>query len=306
MSGRIWASLKRGEAPPGWGWLHSAKLVFQPRWAPLFHSLRLDSIGAIVTSPLGEIVSHDRKMEKNDVKRLALTESGQTRVFFVKRYYNYLFEKIWKRAFRGSWWPPSMVKTEYVNLLQLSDWGFLVPEPVAYGEQRFAGGLINAFLISLEIPQAMGLDYLLGTWLPAQPTATRRRVRSDLVTHLASLTRRMHDRGFEHHDFFLRNLMISGTDVSKLYLLDAPRGRRWPVWIARKRAVFDLATLDSAAPKVFRRSERLKFFLLYRGHQRLTAPDKAMIRKILKRAEPWRPRQILRLDRALHIESSPD
>ena len=278
-------------------------MVIEPAWADLLKSVHMDSIPGVVTSPLGEIISQDRKMEKNDVKRLEVEWSGRKYVFYVKRYYNYLFEKIWKRAFRGSWWPPSMVKSEFVNLKRLEKWGINIPEPVAYGEHRFGGGLINAFIISLEIPQAMGLDYLVNNWLPDQPPHTQKSVRAELIDSLAEVTRRMHDHGFEHHDYFLRNIMVSDFDFSKLFILDAPRGRAWPRWLGRLRAPHDLATLDAAAPKIFRRTERLRFFLKYRGHHRLTSSDKAMIRRIMKLALPWRDRQIRRLHRSLHVEA---
>jgi hypothetical protein len=195
-----------------------------------------------------------------------------------------------------------MVKAEYENLEKLSCWGFKVPEPVAYGEHRFAGALINAYLVTREIPQAMGLDYLIREWLPRQSVSVQKETRVKLIQHLADALRAMHRHGFEHHDLFFRNLMVSGLDVTKLYVMDAPRGKQWPRFIMRFRRVQDLATLDAAATWMFRRPERMRFLLRYLGRKRLTSSDKALIRKILKMAEPWREKQIARLERAIVID----
>jgi hypothetical protein len=50
-----------------------------------------------------------------------------------------------------------MLRTEYENLDKLAKCGLRTPELVAYGDHRFAGGVINSFIITKEIPQAMGL-----------------------------------------------------------------------------------------------------------------------------------------------------
>ncbi len=49
----------------------------------------------------------------------------------------------------------------------------------------------------------------------------------------------------------------------------------------RYRIIKDLACLDKVAKYQLPRSVRLRFFLQYRGHSKLTPADKKMLRRIL-------------------------
>lgn len=246
----------------------------------------------------------DRKQEKNVVKRIEITYEGETRVFYLKLYWNHLFEKIWARAFRGSLVGRSMVRAEYDNLERLAKCGLRIPQLVAYGDHRFAGGIIHAFIITEEIPKAMGVDYLVHEWFGQQAEEDRKQKTDELIHEVARVVKQMHDHGFEHHDLFLRNMMVSEQDMSKLYVMDAPRGYFWPQFIMRKRRAFDLATLDSAATQAFSRSQRMRFMHLYLGCNRLTEEDKQLVRKVLTISEPMRERQIKRLERSIAVDEN--
>jgi len=304
MRNQIWAELKKGTAPAGLRWLNTHRVVINPGYRELLETADLDSIQGVIRSKLGDVISTDSKQEKNVVKRIEITFEGQPRVFYLKLYWNYLFEKIWGRAFRGSLVGRSMVRAEYENLEKLAGWGFRVPQLVAWGDHRFAGGVIHAYIITEEIPQAMGVDYLAHEWFARQTGAVSEQKKAELIHEVARSVRRMHDHGFEHHDLFLRNMMISGQDMSKLYLMDAPRAYTWPAFIMRKRRAVDLATLDAAATQVFTRSQRMRFMHIYLEHDRLTDQDKQLIRQVLERARPMRERQVKRLERSIAVDEN--
>jgi tRNA A-37 threonylcarbamoyl transferase component Bud32 len=304
MQNKIWTALKKGTAPKGLGWLNKHRVVINPDYRDLLKTAGLDTIQGVLRSKLGEVISTDRKQEKNVVKRIEITCQGKPRVFYLKLYWNYLFEKIWNRAFRGSLVGRSMVRAEYENLEKLAGWGFRVPQLVAWGDHRFAGGVIHAFIITEEIPQAMGVDYLASDWFEQQGKAVREQNKTELITEVAGAVKRMHEHGFEHHDLFLRNMMVSGQDMSKLYMMDAPRAYIWPAFIMQKRRSFDLATLDAAATEAFTRSQRMRFMHIYLGHQRLTDADKQLIRQVLKQAKPMRKRQVKRLERSIAVDEN--
>jgi hypothetical protein len=86
--------------------------------------------------------------------------------------------------------------------------------------------------------------------------------------------------------------------------MDAPRGYFWPEFIMRTRRTFDLATLDAAATEVFTRSQRMRFMHIYLQRGQLTDNDKQLIRKVLKRAEPMRERQLKRLERSIAVDEN--
>jgi tRNA A-37 threonylcarbamoyl transferase component Bud32 len=298
----IWEEVKNGGAPEGWSWLDSYRIECHPGHEGLLRTADLDTIAGMLRCEEGHLIDPQPNQNKNEVRRLEVEHEGVTYKLFLKRYYNYRLRSIWRRAFRGAIFPPSVVKAEHDNLELLKSWGLHVPESVVYGEHRFAGALINGYLVSLEIPDAMGLDYLIREWLPQQDAALQQETRTILIGHLADAVRIMHENGFEHHDLFFRNIMISGLDFTKLYMMDAPRGRCWPRFVIRRLRVNDLATLDAAAVFMFRNTERLKFMLRYLGRERLSAEDKELIRKILMRSNPQRERQIVRLERAIIID----
>jgi tRNA A-37 threonylcarbamoyl transferase component Bud32 len=302
MRNHIWTQLKQGVAPKGLQWLNTHRVNINPDYRELLKAADLETIQGVLRSKLGDVISTDRKQEKNVVKRIEISYEGKPRVFYLKLYWNYHFQKIRARAFRGSLVGRSMVRAEYENLEKLAGWGFRVPQLVAYGDHRFAGGVIHAFIITEEIPQAMGVDYLTHEWLDQQTEEVRKQKQAELIVAVARAVRQMHDHGFEHHDLFLRNMMVSGQDMKKLYLMDAPRAYKWPAFIMRRRRAVDLATLDAAATEVFTRSQRMRFMHIYLGHDRLSDADKQLIRQVLNRAKPMRERQLKRLERSIAVD----
>jgi tRNA A-37 threonylcarbamoyl transferase component Bud32 len=123
-----------------------------------------------------------------------------------------------------------------------------------------------------------------------------------LVLRLADYTRRLHSHRFVHHDYFWRNIILTGKDLTRFFLIDAHKGTPWRSWAEWPSRAKDLATLDAPAPRFYRQTERLRFFLRYSGHPSLTAEDKKLIRLVLKMAAPLRERQYRRVERARPIE----
>jgi len=304
MLNQLWTALEEGAAPKGLRCLNTHRIVIHPDYTERLKTLGLDSIPGVLHSSREETTCTDANQEKNVVKRIEITYEGQTQAFYLKLFRNSDFKVIWTRAFRGSFFGRSMLRTEYENLEKLAKCGLRTPELVAYGDHRFAGGVINSFIITKEIPQAMGVDYLAHEWLGQQTDEDRKRKTDELVHEAARVVKKMHGHGFEHHDLFLRNMMISELDMSKLYVMDTPRGFFWPRFIMRKRRAFDLATLDSAATQSFTRSQRMRFMLQYLSHDRLTKEDKQFVRKVLALCEPMSKRQLRRLERSISVDEN--
>src|SRR5690606_22696241 len=96
---------------------------------------------------------------------------------------------------------------------------------------------------------------------------------------LARATRVLHDHHFAHNDLKWRNLLVNSQ--GELFLIDCPTGSFWWGPFLRYRIVKDLACLDKVAKYHLSRTQRLRFYLLYRGRQRLSTGDKRRIRQIL-------------------------
>jgi len=299
---KIWGSLEKAERPDVLGWMCWDKIRINPDYAPILKAAGLDTMAGVYQTQLGEIISQDGKKEKNDVLRIELEDEGRTRVFYLKRYWNREWSKIWKRAPRGALLGPSIVKAEFEKMERLGEYGIRIPGLVAFGNQRFCGGVINSFIMTEEIPKAMGVDFVVGAWMEQQPKELHEIHREALLAEVARCLKIMHAHGFEHHDLFLRNMMISGQDMTALYILDCPRAYIWPWFIMRFRRVHDLATLDAAASELLRPTQRMRFMHLYLGRNQLTDEDKQLVRKVLKRADPMRARQVARLDRSIPVD----
>lgn len=97
---------------------------------------------------------------------------------------------------------------------------------------------------------------------------------------LADGTRTLHDHHFTHNDLKWRNLLVN--DNAELFFIDCPTGSFWWGPLLRYRIVKDLACLDKVAKYHLSRTQRLRFYLQYRGRRRLSEGDKRRVRQILK------------------------
>ena len=168
------------------------------------------------------------------------------------------------------------VEAEWQNLQYFSDWGIAVAPLVAWGMQRRAGFFQRGALITSEVPGTTDMAAMACAGDPR--LADRQWVRS-VSEQLAHATRTLHDHRFAHNDLKWRNLLVN--EAGKLFLIDCPSGDFWWGPLLNHRIVKDLACLDKVARYSLSRTQRLRFFLLYRRQARMTPGDKTMICKIL-------------------------
>jgi hypothetical protein len=109
----------------------------------------------------------------------------------------------------------------------------------------------------------------------------------------------MHSNGFEHHDLFFRNLIVTEQNMSNLYVFDCPRASVWPSFLIKSRRVHDLALLDAGSTVAFSPSQRMRFMHQYLGCDRLSDEGKELVRAELKCAAPKCEKQLRRLKRSL-------
>ena len=169
------------------------------------------------------------------------------------------------------------VKAEWQNLKIFAKWGIPTAPIVAYGLERRAGAFVRGALITRELERTRDLALMANQG----DARLRDAVWVEGVSRqLASATRVLHDHHFAHNDLKWRNLLVN--DSGELFLIDCPTGSFWWGALLRYRIVKDLACLDKVASKVLSRSQRLRFYLQYRGRERLSVGDKRRVRKIVK------------------------
>ena len=168
------------------------------------------------------------------------------------------------------------VKAEWQNLKLFARWGVPTAAVVAYGLERQWGRFVRGALITRELANTEDLaqlakcdDSRLGDlrWVDG------------ISRQLARATRILHDHHFTHNDLKWRNLLVD--DQAGLFFIDCPTGSFWWGPLLSYRIAKDLACLDKVAKYKLSRSQRLRFYLQYRGHQRLQAEDKQRIRQIV-------------------------
>ena len=273
--------------------LHGDHVFAQPGWESLLREHDLFSTAAFHACREGMVV---RKGTGSEVLRLELNGTGPPRTLFLKKQWIANSAQFRNRIFRGTVFGMTRVRREFENLQRLRDWGLNAPAPVAYSEERRFAWLMRSSLLTEGVPNPVGLDLFIRDHLPALPPGEQRRQRRELIHRLAEVTRRLHEHQFCHRDFFWRNIVLAEVRLDRLYVLDMPRGYLWQEPLMGR--AIDLAALDAPAIPFFRRTDRLRFFLAYVEHKRLTEEDKKLIRIVLQLAGPARKRQLR------HVRSS--
>ncbi|MDU9401357.1 lipopolysaccharide kinase InaA family protein [Pseudomonas sp. zfem004] len=168
------------------------------------------------------------------------------------------------------------IKAEWQNLKQFAKWGIPTAEVVAWGLERNGLAFGRGAMITRELPNTEDLSALAERNDPR----LKDRVWVDHVSRqLARHTREMHDHHFAHNDLKWRNLLVD--DQGTLFFIDCPTGDFWRGFMLRHRLIKDLACLDKVAKYHLSATQRLRFYLQYRRHARLTARDKRRIRQVL-------------------------
>lgn len=206
---------------------------------------------------------------------------------FLKRYQpEYL--PWWRWPLRAVRWPGCGDEAlhEWRMIHALRARGFNTPVPLAVGQHTVAGLVTRSFLLTAEIEGGIAAH----EYLRRLSGAARR----TLLMRIAELTRRFHQAGFVHKDYYLNHILIveppRGTDAPELFLIDLQRVRG-PGRVGERWLVKDLAALIYSAQLVrATRSDLLAFYKTCLARPRLDARDKRRIRRILARVDGLRRR----------------
>lgn len=208
---------------------------------------------------------------------IRLTVDG--RRFYVKRYAGN-GKNLWRRWFgMRALLGPQRVKKEWQNLLVFRAMGIPTATLVGYGLERYFGRFVRGALITEELRETRDLAFI------AKSGDSRLRDRSwvaEVSRQVALYTRTLHAAGFIHNDLKWRNLLVDSADKPTVYLIDCPTGGYWFGVFLKYRIVKDLACLDKVACSYLSRTQRLRFYLDYVQHSRLSQDDKRSVRKIVR------------------------
>ena len=204
---------------------------------------------------------------QSDVVHLQVGARG----YYVKRYHA---EGSWLRRVIGR----PRIKGEWQNLLFFRAWGIPVASVVAYGMERRSGAFYRGAVITEELYETSDLAQLAST---RDPRLRDVRWVKQVMQQIARATRIMHDRRFAHNDLKWRNILVDNQPQPGIYMIDCPTGSFWWGPFLEHRKIKDLACLDKMGRAELSRTQRLRFYLMYVGRQRLEPADRRRIRRIL-------------------------
>ena len=212
----------------------------------------------------GETITSERL---SDLIRVNINNSD----YYVKRY---RFAGKGLRRFLGM----SRIQSEWQNLLWFREQKIATATVVAFGFEKSWGVFQRGALITQAIPNSEDLASLARA---DDPRLSDAKWVNKISMQAAKMLQKMHNKSFVHNDFKWRNLLVDDED--RLFVIDCPLGAFWRGALLRYRCIKDLAMLDRVAKYKLRRSQRMRFYLQYRGHQHLTNEDKRQLKQLLSR-----------------------
>ncbi len=251
-------------------------LIVNKDFLHLLKEAGLDSFDALMDHATGEVIDH---RPIRTVVRLELVDGGLRRYFYLKRHYIPL-----KGRIRGFLRPGGIedARNEWHKIVMLKEQGYQTMEPVAYGE-RGAFLETRALTLTEELYGAIRVEDYIPRLHRDGGTENLERKRR-IIEKLALISKRFHQDGFNHQDFYLGHFLINPS-TEEIFLIDLQRvqKRDRPV---RRWVLKDLAQLVFSAINTegFHGTDLVRFGHIYLGRKRFTPADRRLIRQILRKA----------------------
>ena len=223
-------------------------------------------------------------IKENNVRvSLFLTLPGSGEVIFVKRYKSLGFMNIFKYFFFSS-----KASSEWKNMNHFLSNDIPVPIPIAKGEKRKLRCLLDSYLITKAIVNAMPLHNYVADHLDVDKSPDALLKRRILIKKLALLVQQIHNGGFFYRDLHAGNILVlESNGETQLCLIDFHKVwhyRYLPIWMR----VRDLAQLRNSLSAS--RTDRLRFLQEYaKTNPSFFKRLKIYARRIERKAEKlWR------------------
>ena len=165
---------------------------------------------------------------------------------------------------------------------ELTAAGIGAPKVISYGEQWDTLFEKRSFLITERIPDAESIERKLPEYFNEPATKETLRLRRDFIARLANFIKTFHETTYRHRDLYFAHIFYD--DADRFFLIDLARAFK-PSVLNRRFRVKDLAQIFYSAPgRYFSKTDRMRFYIGYTGRRKLTHEDKAIIRRVAKKA----------------------
>ena len=206
-------------------------------------------------------------------------QEGETVCAYLKRHFSLSFGKCLREMIRFS--SKKTAFDEFSNILAFHKAGLPTMRPVAAGKRAGKVFGSESFLITKGIKDCVTLETYAESCLKTK-TFTEK---TNLIKKIALLSRKMHQSGFNHRDFYLCHFFIGIKENNKdeLFIVDLHRvdiRKKMPErWIIK-----DLAALNYSAKSInITRTDKLRFLKYYLSTRKISEQEKLFVLKIIKK-----------------------
>jgi len=258
----------------------SKSLFIEPDYKTAFSKLGLTSIDAVFSFNVGQNLAKDNLARHRS--RLQFEINPPPTTAFLKRYDNppVLAQfKNWLCHRKIS----SMSRCDFEPTNKLAAAGVNTPKTISYGEQWGWIFEKRSFIITEKIANAESLERKLPDCFNKPTTVEKLKLRRAFIAQLASFVKKFHATGYRHRDLYFSHIFHG--DNGQLHLIDLARAFK-PIVFAERFRIKDIAQVYYSAPgRYFSKTDRLRFYLGYIGHNKLTTKDKLFIRKVINKVK---------------------
>jgi heptose I phosphotransferase len=257
----------------------SPSFFADPEFAPGLRDIGLDSIDAVFAFTAGANLSKARLAAHRTRIRFEIKSPPTTG--FLKRYENPPLH-VQLRNSLDARRHLTCAECDFAPAADLAEHGIRTPQVIAYGRQWLGPFEKRSFVITRRIESAASLEQRLPPAFYRPPTPDNIKARRKFISKLADFIRTFHNTDYRHRDLYLCHIFADASD--RFYLLDLARTFR-PLILSERFRVKDLAQLFYSSPaSAFPHTDKLRFYMTYAHKTNLDSRDKALIRKVIRKA----------------------
>ena len=249
------------------------------QYAESFRNLGLTSIEAVFNFQ-GDENLHKSNMAKHR-SRLRFVLADMDKTLFLKRYdgvpkitqlKNWLSRNNKASTADYDRLPPQELKTSGID----------APRTVAYGSEWGRGFEKRSFMFMENVENGISLEEKLPKYFYDAGFPSRHKLRCEFIDKLADFTRKFHDTGYRHRDYYLCHIFL--VEEKDFCLIDMHRSFK-PGLLSERYRLKDITQLHYSSPgELISQADRLRFYLRYRGKDRPDDSDRKFLRKVKRKA----------------------
>jgi hypothetical protein len=259
-----------------------ARVVIKEEFRPFMDALGLSDFDSFMNFSGGRMV---KEITARTITRVEARAMGVAKSFYLKRHRGVKTGR--GRRFLNALSGKSITDAgrEWEAIEALHKAGISAVRGVAMGERSLACGVDESFVMTEELSGYVQLEAMARD---AKLPLTREEIflKRSLIRETARVVRAFHAAGFNHRDLYLTHVLAKrhggGWSVKLIDLQRVEhRTRLRARWLVK-----DVSALDYSSPRgVVTRADRMRFYKIYSGRDRLLAEDRAFIKSVARKTK---------------------